>query len=152
MGKNSKLQKSISVLLICIMLYQVSGCYSSKIITTNDLPNEGKYKYYIYDKVSKIRIAKPSISNGKFSGMKYRTELRLGSIDGKINIYLLPDSLLKFNNDSILVAEKVIEKVQLKRYLPGATMLLVVPIVLVTAGFMIYELVVAGEAFEEAAR
>ena len=133
------------------MLSQITGCYTSKLISTNDLPAEGKYQYRIYDKVSKIRLESPSITNGKISSVKYSPKLRLGSIDGKINIYLLPDSLLKFSNDSIVVPENAIAKVQQKEYRPGATFLLIAPVLLFSAGLLIYSLILAGEAFTESA-
>jgi hypothetical protein len=154
MRRNSKLVRSFSILMIFSMLWQVSGCYSSKIIATSNLPVEGKGPsfYKIYDKGTNIRLENPTVSQGILSGKKGSYRLKAGPHHALVNIYLFPDSLLKVINDSIRTPINAIAKVQVKEYKPGATLLLVIPVLAVPIGFLIYELIQVGEAFGEGAQ
>jgi len=103
MKEYSQFQKIISVLVIFLLLLQLSGCYSYKIISGSDLPlpNSSKYSYIIHSQNSKYQLKNTIISNGILSG-KIDTMEDSRHIGNKIHVYLLSDSLIKINKEKIL--------------------------------------------------
>jgi hypothetical protein len=103
MKEYSQFQKIISVLVIFLLLMQLSGCYSYKIISSSDLPlsNSSKYSYIIHSQNSICQLKSTIISNGILSG-KIDTMEDARHIGNKIHVYLLSDSLIKINTEKIL--------------------------------------------------
>jgi len=126
MNRHTKFQKIISFLMIFILLIQLPGCYSYKIISSSDLPdpNSCEYTFIINDQNTRYILENTVISNGIFSG-----KLSPGSlyIKGKINVYLSSDTIMKINPDNILSAPlDGIVKVEIKKPDTGKTILLTI--------------------------
>ncbi|HEX7494553.1 MAG TPA: hypothetical protein VF346_10050, partial [Bacteroidales bacterium] len=70
MKKYSQIQKIISALMIFLLLIQLSGCYSSKIISSSvlPLPDSIKCSYIIHSQNSKYLLVNTIISNGILCG------------------------------------------------------------------------------------
>jgi hypothetical protein len=103
MEKYSQFMKTISVSMIFILLIQLSGCYSYKIISSSDLPlpNSSKYPYIIHSQNSKYLLDNTVISNGILSG-KIDTVEDSRHIGNKIHLYLSSDSVMKIDKEKIL--------------------------------------------------
>jgi hypothetical protein len=101
MKESSQVQKFISVLMIFILLAYLSGCTSTRIISTSGLPhsNSGKDVYIIHGEKIKFLLDKSTISNGVLSGRISQTYFD-NSYDGgnKIHLYVSSDSVIKIDN------------------------------------------------------
>ena len=103
MKKYSQFMKTISVSMIFILLMQLSGCDSTKIISSSELPlpDSGKYPYIIHCQNSKYLLKNTIISNGILSG-KIDSVNDSRQIGKKIHLYLSSDSVMKINKEKIL--------------------------------------------------
>jgi hypothetical protein len=124
----SQIQKIISVLMIFLLLMQLSGCYSYKIISSSTLPlpDSIKSSYIIHFQNSKYLLEKAIISNGILSG-KIDTMGNSHRIINRIHIYLSSDSVMKINTGYILsIPLDGIAKVKKAKFEVGETIILVV--------------------------
>jgi hypothetical protein len=97
--KNTLIKKLFSGSLIIILLIQLQGCLSYKVISGYQLPEYGKYNYAIYGKSLKFQVDDGEISNGILSGKaesKYFTRINT------FRIYVTSDSVIKINAENIL--------------------------------------------------
>ena len=100
MKKYSRLQEIISILLISIMLINLSGCVSSKILSKSDLPVSGIWPYKIQCWNTNFLLTDVKISNGQLSGkVKEVGSTRYANV---VNIYLTSDSVVKIHEEKIL--------------------------------------------------
>ena len=123
----SQFQKIIAVLIIFFMLIQLSGCYSTKIISCYTLPLADSIKctYTVHCNNSKYLLEKVNILNGILSG-KIDTTGNNYSIKNRVHIYLFSDSVMKINTVYILnLPLNDIIKVEIVKYEVGKTILLV---------------------------
>lgn len=99
MKEYSKTKEFIAVILISILLTFLSGCTSTKIISTSDLPqNSGKYAYIVHCETLKFLLGEPVISNDTLSGRIKLTYMDKSSDSGnKIHLYLSSDSVIKID-------------------------------------------------------
>jgi uncharacterized membrane protein len=70
-GKYSQFMKSLSVLMIFILLIQFSGCYTYKEITASGLPNSVDYHYIMYYEDANYLLDDVEISNEVITGKIY---------------------------------------------------------------------------------
>jgi len=103
MKKYSQIQKIISALMIFLLLIQLSGCYSSKIISSSvlPLPDSIKCSYIIHSQNSKYLLENTIISNGILCG-RIDTVGDYRQLGKKIHLYLLSDTVMKINSEKIL--------------------------------------------------
>ena len=102
----SQFQKIISELMIFLLLIQLSGCYSTKMM-------------------SRSRLPLANISNGILSGEIDTTGNSL-DIKNRIRMYLSSDSVMKINPGYILsIPLDGIAKVKMAKYDVGLTIILV---------------------------
>jgi hypothetical protein len=97
----SQIQRFVSVLMIFIVLAYLSGCTSTKIISTSELPHSssGKDAYIIHCEKIKFLLDKSTISNGVLSGRISQTYFDNSYDAGnKIHLYLSSDSVIKIDN------------------------------------------------------
>lgn len=126
MNRHTQFQKIISFLMIFILLIQLSGCYSYKIISSSDLPHPNSYEYtfIINDQNTRYVLENTVISNGIFIGKLSSGNLY---IKGKINVYLSSDTVMKINPENILSTPlDGIAKVEIKKLETGKTVLLTI--------------------------
>jgi hypothetical protein len=121
----SQFQKIIAVLMTFLLLIQLSGCYSTKIISSSTLPlaDSIKCSYTIHCHNSKYLLEKVNISNGILSGA---IDPKGNSLDMKnrIHIYLSSDSVMKINTGYILsIPLDGIANVKMAKYDVGLTIL-----------------------------
>ena len=100
MKEYSQFQRIISVLVIFTLFIHLSGCISSKIISSSELPVSGNYSYIIHGQNSQYLIEKTGISDRILSGKINIDENSY--LGGKIHIYLLSDSIMKISTEQIL--------------------------------------------------
>ena len=103
MKKYSQIQKIISALMIFLLLIQLSGCYSTKTISSSTLPlaDSIKCSYTVHCHNSKYLLEKVNISNGILSG-EIDTMGNSYYTKNRVHIYLLSDSVIKINTGYIL--------------------------------------------------
>lgn len=103
MKKHTQLMKSVSVLMIFLLLIQLSGCYSYKTILSSDLPvsDSIRYSYIIHGQNSKYLLGNTIISNGMLSGT-IDTVKDSRQIGKKIHAYLASDTVIKISKGMIL--------------------------------------------------
>jgi hypothetical protein len=94
-----RLQEFFLVLMIFILLIQLSGCLSYRVISSYELPNSSKYHYTIYSQNSKFPLENTVISNGILSG---KVGSRHSSRRNSIHIYLTTDTVIKIDTENIL--------------------------------------------------
>lgn len=102
MKKYSQLLESLSVLLIFILLLQLSGCYSTRVISASDLviPDSENYSYVIRTRDAKYRLENPSITADTLYARITKTESVVRG--NKVRMYLSADSLLKFHEGGLV--------------------------------------------------
>ena len=95
----SQVQKFISVLMIFILLVYLSGCTSTKVIATSDLPpKSGKYAYIVHGETLKFLLEKPIISNDTLSGRIKLTYMdKYYDSGNKIHLLISSDSVIKID-------------------------------------------------------
>jgi len=118
MKEYSQIQKSISELMILILLVYLTGCESTKIISRFDLPvpDSGKYAYIVHSEKSKFLLEKGStISNGILSGKinKFYDDEQYDN-GKRIHLYTSSNSVITIDTGRILsVPLNEITKVEL---------------------------------------
>jgi hypothetical protein len=123
MKRYLQLKTTIYGLTIFIFLIQLSGCTSSKIISTNDLPVSSKYMYRIHCKKSDFLLEETVISNGILSGKIIIEES--SKIGNYINVYPTSDSVVKINTEMILSLPLAnISKIKMKQISSVKTIIL----------------------------
>ena len=102
MIKYSQFLESLSVLMIFILLLQLTGCYSTRVISASDLvlPYSEKYSYVIRTQNSKYSLINASISSDTLYGRI--NKIKSGVRGNIVRIFLSSDSLLKDNPDSLV--------------------------------------------------
>ena len=123
MKKYSQIQKIISALMIFLLLIQLSGCYSTKTISSSTLPlaDSIKCSYTVHCHNSKYLLEKVNISNGILSGEIDTTGNSL-NMKNSIHIYLSSDSVMKINTGYILsIPLDGIAKVNMVKFDAGLT-------------------------------
>jgi cellulose synthase/poly-beta-1,6-N-acetylglucosamine synthase-like glycosyltransferase len=124
MNSISKHRKFISVILIFVILIQMPGCVSTKVINSlSDIPVSEKYTYIIHSQTTKYQLLNARFSNGTISGnlINGKQAQRANSV----HFYLLADSVLKPDSDMRLVLPfDKISKIELVRPAIGATAIL----------------------------
>jgi len=103
MKEYSQFQKIFAVLMIFLVSIQLSGCYSSKIISSSvlPLPDSIKCSYIIHCQNSKYLLENTTISNGILCG-RIDTVRDYRQLGKKIHVYLLSDTVMKINTEKIL--------------------------------------------------
>jgi hypothetical protein len=115
MKEYSQVQKFISVLMIFILLAYLSGCTSTRIISTSGLPhsNSGKDVYIIHGEKIKFLVDKSTISNGVLSGRISQTYFDNSYDRGnKIHLYVSSDSIIKIDNKGEFLSVPLIRVTQ----------------------------------------
>jgi hypothetical protein len=111
MKRNFIPQKTISILLIFILIVESTGCYSTRVITTSDLSTSDLYKIHcknaLYDAYGVI--LKDSLLTGYVDLYKAHSDSK-----NKTHIYLSSDSALRIMNDVITIPIKYITKIEQK--------------------------------------
>jgi hypothetical protein len=137
MEEYSQLRKIVSILMIFILLIYLSGCYSTRIISSSDLPFPGssKHDYIIHGQYSKCVLDNAVISNGILSG---RIEGEDSTHTGyKIHVFLSSDSVMKINTEKIFsVPLDRIAKIEIRKVAAGKTILLVVGLPILVLGII----------------
>jgi hypothetical protein len=99
MKEHSHLTKIISILMIFILLIQLTGCYTTRVIPRSELNDSTGFDYVIHGKKSKYLLENTEISDGILYGkinLKYHTGKK------QILIYPSSDSIMKINSENIL--------------------------------------------------
>ncbi len=115
MKEYSQVQKFISVLMIFILLAYLSGCTSTRIISTSQLPhsNSGKDVYIIHCEKIKFLLDKSTISNGVLSGRINQTYFDNSYDAGnKIHLYVSSDSVIKIDNKGEFLSVPLVKVTQ----------------------------------------
>jgi len=101
MKEYSQVRKFISVLMIFILLAYLSGCTSTKVIATSDLPpKSSKYAYIVHGETLKFLLEKSIISNDTLYGRINQTYCDNSYDRGnKIHLYVSSDSVIKIDNE-----------------------------------------------------
>jgi hypothetical protein len=87
--------------MIFILLPYLSGCTTTKIISTSDLPlsDSKKYAYIVHCETVNFLLEKPVISNDTLSAnIKQAYTDNYYDAGDKIHLYLSSDSAIKINN------------------------------------------------------
>jgi hypothetical protein len=120
-----KQKKSISVILIFVILIQMPGCVSTKIINSvSEIPVSDKYSYVLHSQKSRYQIINARFSDGIISGNLLKGEP--SHIGYKVHFYLPADSVLKINPDmTLLLPVDRVSKIELESVAKGATALII---------------------------
>ena len=131
--------------MIFILLIQLSGCYSSKIISGSELPlpDSINYTYIVHSKKLDYLLENTTISNDTLLG---KINSDLSSIIGvKIHVYPSSDLILKIDDENILkIPLYNTKKVKIRKFSVVKTILLValgIPIIIISYAlidFVIY--------------
>jgi hypothetical protein len=109
MGKCMQIPKIICKLMIFATFLQLTGCYSSRLVSKTDLPNTGGNYVFHGEKSSYPIVKNAIISDSTISG---KVDFSNAKISGeKYQIYVSHDSLIKVNNDIISVPLNGIMKI-----------------------------------------
>jgi hypothetical protein len=109
MKSNSKPGKAISVLMLFIFSIEFTGCSSTKVIQTSDITSSETYM--IHSKKASYQVYNAEITDSIFTGKIDLNKMNTGT-GGKSHIYLLADSMLKFNNDIISFPVRYISRIE----------------------------------------
>ena len=89
-----------SVIMVFVILIQITGCYSKKIIPASDLFYYTKYHYVIHYQKTSYPLENVNVSEGILSG--YMNLLKDPNSGNQINIFPKSDSLIKIDTSMIL--------------------------------------------------
>jgi hypothetical protein len=122
MRKYNQLEKGISILLTFVILIHLSGCYTTKKMTTSEPPVSNKYNYIVHCGKTKSQILYVSISNEIISG-------RIASfkpIQGNsVHIFIPPDSGLNLKPGAeFSINLNKVSKIEIKEFSTVYTVLL----------------------------
>ncbi len=86
-------------MMIFLLLIQLMGCVSYRLIPNSDLPDYGKHYHVIHSQNSKYPLENVVVSEGLLSG-----KINFSQSDKRhsINVYLLSDSVIKIDKGNIL--------------------------------------------------
>jgi hypothetical protein len=118
-------RKFISVILIFVILIQMQGCVSKKIINSvTDIPVSEEYTYILHTPTTRYQLLNVRFSDGIISGNlingKHAQEAN------KVHFFLHADSVLKFDSDmTLLLPSDNISKIELETPAKGATAILI---------------------------
>ena len=105
----AQLQKGTSVLMSFIMMIELSGCYTQRILSTSDITSSSYFlihcKETVYPACNTI-ITDEIISGNLDFNTRYLTN------QNKIHVYLLSDSSLKINNDRFTLPVTAIKEIK----------------------------------------
>jgi hypothetical protein len=128
MKKRPQVEQIISVLIIFILLLQLSGCYSTRVISLSDI--HASDKYYVQSKKSTYPVlSNVDISNGVLSGKLDYGKRNYGK-EIVNHIFVMSDSLIKINNDLISIPVNGISKIEQKVPDPAKTLTLTTVIII----------------------
>jgi hypothetical protein len=127
MKEYPQIQKSVSVLMIFILLAYLSGCESTRIISKSDLPvrDSGKYDYMVHSEKQKFLLEKGSaISNGMLSGKISKVyDDEQYDTGKKVHLYISSNSVISIDTGRILsVPLNEVTKVEYTKVDMGKTM------------------------------
>ena len=111
MAGYSQIQKFISVLMIFILLTYLSGCTSTRIVSTSNLPRSStKFAYIIHGEKLKYLLEKKStISNdtlfGKIKQIYFDNSFDAGN---KVHLYLYSDTAINIYNENEFLSVSLI--------------------------------------------
>ena len=111
MKPNTKLQKIISILMPFILMVEITGCYSTRKLSTNEITKSDYYM--IHSKVSNFLTYNDTISDGMLSG-KLDFNIKDFNDPRYTHIYLSSDSMLTINNDQISFPVNSIKEIKQK--------------------------------------
>lgn len=92
--------RMVSVIMVFVILIQMTGCYSKKIISGSDLISYPKYHYVIHYQKTSYSLENVIVSDGILSG--YVNLLKNPNAGNQINIFPKSDSLIKIDSSMIL--------------------------------------------------
>jgi hypothetical protein len=120
-------QKSVSVIMIFILLAYLSGCESTRIISKSDLPmpDSDKYDYMVHSEKQKFLLEKgSSISNGILSGKISKVyDDEQYDTGKKVHLYVSSNSVISIDTGRILsVPLNEVTKVEYTKVDMGKTM------------------------------
>jgi hypothetical protein len=136
MKKNSEFQKVVSILLISVFVTTTSGCYSVKILTTNDIPYSDKSRYTLHGTSVKYNLNNAVISEGYLTG-SIEDQKNIAPKNEAVHFYVSPDSAIIITGDSIKVPFGNIKKIEVREFSTVITAILGGIIILTVIG-MIY--------------
>jgi len=136
MKNKSEFQKVVSILLISVFVTTTSGCYSVKILTTNDIPYPDKSRYTLHGTSVKYNLANAVISEGYLTG-SIENPKNIAPKNEAVHFYVSPDSTIIINGDSIKVPFGSIKKIEVHEFSTVITAILGGIIILTVIG-MIY--------------
>jgi hypothetical protein len=139
----SKHRKSISVILIFLILIQIPGCVSTKFINSlSDIPVSEKYTYILHTQKTRYQLLNATFPNGILSGNLINGKHTQTA--HKVHFYILADSVLKLDSDARLVLPiDKISKIELESPAKGATAILLGGLLIV----LVIIIAVASEGF-----
>jgi hypothetical protein len=124
MKRYSQIQKSISVLMIFILLIQLSGCASYRVIPNSDLPDYSNYKHIVHSENTKYPLESVAVSQGLLTG---KVNFNQPDKRNTINVYSSSDSVIKIDTENILslpldgIAKVKVPKILVpKEYIPNS--------------------------------
>ena len=125
MNRISKHKKSISVFLIFVILIQLPGCVSTKVVkSVSDIPPSKKYTYLVHSTTNKYQLMNANISNGTISGNLISGKHTQTA--HKVNFYLIADSVLKTDTiNHVVIPIDKLSKIEVERPATGANTALV---------------------------
>ena len=99
MKEYSQIQKIISLLMIFVLFTYLTGCTSTKIIATSDLPlKSSKYAYIVHGETLKFLLEKPITSNDTLYGRINQTYMdKYYDSGNKIHLLISSDSVIKID-------------------------------------------------------
>lgn len=146
MKKHSQIQQFVSVLIIFVLFFHLSGCYSTKIISKSDLHLQaaGNFNYIVHSSSSGFLLGKSTISNGKLSGRVIQIiSDNHYNHKNKIDLYFSSDSVIKIDKgENLSVPVDEITKIVMTKENEILTSLCITGgiLLLFIAGIIIYQL------------
>lgn len=93
------MQKFILVLMILVLLIQLSGCVSYRIIPSSDLPDPSRYHYTIYIQNLKFPLENAIVSNEILSG---KVNFKHSYRRNVVKVYVSSDSMIKLDTQNTI--------------------------------------------------
>jgi hypothetical protein len=111
MKRGSELQKAISSIMLLVFFVEFTGCSSTKVIPASEI--KSSETYMIHSKKASYPVYNAEITDSIFTCKIDLNKMNSGT-GGKAHIYLVADSVLKFNNDVISFPVKYISRIEQK--------------------------------------
>jgi len=109
MKPGSQLQKIISILMSFILMIELTGCYSTRVLTASEI-NQSDY-YLIHGNMATYATYDNTFSDGILSG-KLDFNTRNLTDSRYLHVYLLSDSSLIINNDRFTLPVNSIKEIK----------------------------------------